>query len=249
MVDGVAQFIKRDPNRPFFVMAWSSQTHHPYEPSPGVPLLDLWQQREPTPDTFDLGRYLNVVHQTDGQLGRLFETIRRSGLEDDTLVVVTGDHGQAFGYPHDTFGHGRTAYEEDVHVPLLFWYPRIYKTATRADTVGSHVDLAPTIAELVGLPPAPDWQGRSLFDTAHSPRAYFYSADDEFTLGIREGNWKYIFNLRDGIQELYDLHLDPNELHNVATSYPERSARMRQRLAAWTEANRRQYGRSTKVGS
>ena len=94
------------------------------------------------------------------------------------------------------------------------------------------------------MPPAPDWQGRSLFDTTRVPRAYFYVAEDHFTLGLREGNWKYIFALREGVEELYDLDRDPDEQHNLAKAEPERSARMRQRLAAWTEANRRQYERA-----
>jgi arylsulfatase A-like enzyme len=93
----------------------------------------------------------------------------------------------------------------------------------------------------VGVPAAPDWQGRSLFDTARSPRAYFYAAEDHFKLGVREGSWKYIFDLREGVEELYDLDRDPIEQHNLAKAEPARSARFRQRIAAWTEANRRQY--------
>ena len=103
------------------------------------------------------------------------------------------------------------------------------------------MDLAPTITDLVGMPPASDWQGRSLFDTTRTPRAYFYVAEDHFTLGLREGPWKYIFNLREGVDELYNLELDPDEQINLVKDEPERGARMRQRLAAWTEANRRQY--------
>jgi lipoteichoic acid synthase len=247
MVDGMLQFIDRDPTRPFFLMAWSQQTHHPYEPTPGVPLLDL--QRERIPDDYDLGRYLNVLHETDRHLGRLFEAIRRAGLDQDTLIVITGDHGQAFGYPHDSYMQGRTVYEEDVHVPLMYWFPRVYQSATRAKTVGSQVDLAPTIADLAGVPAAPDWQGRSLFDTGHAPRAYFYVAEDHFALGIRESNWKYIFDLREGVEELYDLDHDPTEQHNLAAAQPERCARLRQRLAAWTEANRRQYQRASAAGT
>jgi len=223
-------------------MGWTTQTHHPYEPTPDVPLLTF--QREPVPDQYELERYLNVLHETDGQLARLFDAIRRLKLDDDTLVVVIGDHGQAFGYPHDTYIQGRTIYEEDVHVPLMFWSPRRYQTATRSNVVGSQVDLAPTIAELAGVPPAPDWQGRSLFDPMRSSRAYFYVAEDHFTLGMREGNWKYIFALREGVDELYDLDKDPDEQNNLAKAEPARTARMRQRLAAWTEANRRQYERA-----
>ncbi len=101
--------------------------------------------------------------------------------------------------------------------------------------------MAPTIADLAGVPAASDWQGRSLFDPEHAPRAYFYVAEDHFALGMREGNWKYIFDLRAGAEELYDLDRDPTEQHNLATAQPERCARLRQRLAAWTDANRRQY--------
>jgi arylsulfatase A-like enzyme len=238
-VDSMVQFIEKDPARPFFLMAWSQQTHHPYEPTPGVPALPFVDAS--IPDAYDLGRYLNVLHETDRHLERLFETVRRAGLEQDTLIVVTGDHGQAFGDPHDTFMQGRTIYEEDVHVPLLIWYPRQYKAPARAATIGSHVDLAPTIADLAGFPAAPDWQGRSLFAAARAPRAYFYVAEDHFTLGVREENWKYIFDLREGSQELYDLSRDPNEQHSLAALQPERSARLRQRLVAWTDANRRQY--------
>ena len=239
MVDEVVDLIASAGTRPFFVTAWTTQTHHPYEPSPGVPLLNLL--RESTPDDWELGRYLNVVHETDRHLARIFEAVRRAGLEQDTLIVVTGDHGQAFGYPHNTYVQGRTVYEEDVHVPLMMWYPRMYKATTRVPVVGSHVDLAPTIADLIGLPAAPEWQGRSLFDESHPRRAYFYVAETHFRLAVREANWKYIYSVHDGRDELYDLQADPLEQRNVAAQHPDRCDRLRQRLVAWTEANRRQY--------
>jgi phosphoglycerol transferase MdoB-like AlkP superfamily enzyme len=240
LVEALVDFIDRDPARPFFAMGWTQQTHHPYEPSPGAPTLDLLQQLEPVPDAYDLERYMNVLHETDRSLGRIFDTVRKHGLGDDTIIVVVGDHGQAFGYPHDSYLQGRTAYEEDVHVPLLIWSPRRYRSEAHAPVVGGHVDLAPTLAELTGVTPAPDWEGRNLFDPAHPPRAYFYVAQDEFKLGIREDEWKYIVDLRSGTDELYNLARDPDEQQRVIGEQ-ERVARLRQRLAAWAEANRRQY--------
>ena len=68
-------------------------------------------------------------------------------------------------------------------------------------------------------------------------------AEDQFRLGVREASWKYVYNLRDGREELYDLDRDPMEQRNVAGQQPDRCARLRQRLAAWAEANRRQYQR------
>jgi phosphoglycerol transferase MdoB-like AlkP superfamily enzyme len=240
MVDAMVDFVGRERNAPFFLMAWTTQTHHPYEMSPGVPELDLL--KEHTPDDWELGHYLNVIHETDHQLARVFDAVRRAGLDQDTLIVVVGDHGQAFGYPHENiYIQGRTAYEEDVRVPLLFWFPRGYPTPLRSKSIAGHVDLAPTIAEMAGVPAAPEWQGRSLLDDRQPHRAYFYVAEDSFTLGVREGSWKYIYDLRDGTEELYDLDRDANEQHNLAATEPARCARLRQRLAAWAEANRRQY--------
>jgi lipoteichoic acid synthase len=242
MVDGIIDFIQRDAARPFFIMAWSQQTHHPYEPTPGVPLLDL--VLEHGPDDYELNRYLNVLHETDHHLGRLFDTIRRARLDDQTMVVMVGDHGQAFGYPHEgNYMQGRTVYEEDVHVPLVVWHPTHKAAGTRSQTIGGHVDLAPTIAKLAGFAEPPDWRGHSLLAPDRFPRAYFYVAEDRFKLGVRERNWKYVYDLREGIEELYDLDRDPTEQHNLAAAEPQRSARLRQRLAAWTEANRRQYAR------
>lgn len=242
MIDGMIAALDKRGDRPFFMMGWSQQTHHPYEPTPGLPLLNL--VREPVRDTYDLGRYLNVLRETDAHLGRLFDAIRSAGIADDTIVVVTGDHGQAFGYPHNSYIQGRTIYEEDVHVPLMIWSPRLPRVGTRAPVIGSHVDLAPTIAQLAGLPAAPDWQGRTLFGKARVPRAYFYVAEDHFRLGVREGRWKYIYDLREGSDELFDLETDPNEQHNLAAREPARATRLRQRLAAWAEANRRQYAQT-----
>jgi arylsulfatase A-like enzyme len=239
MVDDMVRLIHEPRDGPFFLMAWSQQTHHPYEPSPGARSLSL--VREPVPYEYDLDRYLNVLHETDAQLARLFAAVRETGLADNTLIVITGDHGQAFGYPHDSYAQGRTVYEEDVNVPLMLWLPTRFRTALRQPVIGSHVDLAPTIAEVAGLTPAPDWHGRSLLDKSRPPRAYFYVAEDHFRLGIREGAWKYIYDLREGTEELYRLDLDPTEQRNLAANERVRCARLRQRLAAWAEANRRQY--------
>jgi len=238
MVDGMLEYIGKA-SGPFFVMGWTTQTHHPYEPSPDAPFLHLL--REQTPDDYELERYLNVLHETDRHLERLFEAVRQRGIADDTVVVVIGDHGQAFGYPHDSYVQGRTAYEEDVHIPLLIWSPRLYPSPAEARAIASQVDLPPTIADLAGLAAPREWEGRSVFDPQHPPRAYFYVAQDQFKLGVREHDWKYIYDLRAGSEELYDLAADRDEQHNVASAHRDVCARLRQRLAAWNEANRRRY--------
>jgi arylsulfatase A-like enzyme len=155
------------------------------------------------------------------------------------MVVVTGDHGEAFGDPHSAWGHGSRLYDEFVKVPFYVWAPRLVVKGRRFKTVGSHVDVNPTITDLAGLPADPDWSGQSLFDRTRSPRSYFYAAHDDYRLGLREGDRKYIYNATTGNDQLYDLSTDPAERQNLAAQFPAETERLRQRVSAWREHVRR----------
>ncbi len=233
LMDRTLDWIDRDRSRPFYAVVWTQQSHHPYEPVPGQELLDFFKGGDLPPDDWDLGRYLNTVHDADLQLGRLFAGLRERGLAEDTLVVVTGDHGETFGDPHPTWGHGFRVYDESVRVPMIVWNPRLFPQGARSDVVGGHVDINPTVAHLLGLPPSPTWQGRSLFDPDRPPRAYFYAANDDYLLGVREGDWKYVLNATRGRDELYHMPSDPDERNNVAADHPEACRELRSRVAAW----------------
>ena len=239
----VFKFIDQDPKRPFYVKAWTISSHHPYEPSPSHAMVDFFKGALP-PDDYDLGRYLNTLNDVDEKLGQLLDGLRQRGLADDTLVAITGDHGEAFGDPHATWGHGARLYQENINVPFLLWNPRLFAKGRRSRTVGSHVDINPTLANLLGIPPAPSWQGRSLFDPDRSPRAYFYAANDDYLLGVREGDWKYIYNVTRGRDELYDLSKDPDEHRNLAAENQDKCRRLRQRLSAWKDFAGRQLAQA-----
>ncbi|MGH7899094.1 MAG: sulfatase family protein, partial [Candidatus Binatia bacterium] len=240
LIDGMIRWLEESSSKRFLLTAWTMQTHHPYEPPPGLEPIDFFGAERPT-DDYDFGRYLNVLHDTDRQLGRLFAALREHGLDRNTLVVVVGDHGESFGDPRGAYGHGTTIYEENVRVPMMLWSPRLFPRGGRSPIIGSHVELNQTIADLVDQPAAGSWQGRSLFDPQREPRAYFYVANDDYLLGIREDRWKYILDVTDAHEELYDLRTDRDEKRNVAKRHPEICRRMRQRLAARVEADHRFY--------
>lgn len=233
LVDAVLGWIDRDRSKPFYAMAWTNESHHPYEPAPHHQWVDFFGSGARPPDDYDLGRYLNTLRSVDHELGRLFDGLRERGLDKDTLVLVTGDHGEAFGDPHPTWGHGARIYEENVRVPLLVWSPAAFPSGRRVATIGSHVDVMPTIAHMMGLAPVSTWEGRSLFEKDRPPRAYFYAANDDYLLGVREANWKYIYNVTRGRDELFDLARDADEQSNVAKQNPEMCRRLRRHLAAW----------------
>jgi arylsulfatase A-like enzyme len=154
-------------------------------------------------------------------------------LADDTIVIITGDHGEAFGYPHESYGHSGKVHQEDVHVPLIMWSPKLFSNTARSQTIGAHVDLSPSILDLLNQPLPQSWQGHSLFSPTHPQRAYFYGAVDNYYFGVREGNLKYIYNATLGRDTLFDLAADPLEQNNISASHPDQSRRLRQRLAAW----------------
>ena len=235
MVDATLGWLDEDADRtkPFYAMLWTQQTHHPYDVPSEEPLRDFFANGPRPADQYDLGRYLNNMAMVDRELGRLFAGLAERGLDKDTVVIVTGDHGEAFGEPHATWGHGFRVYDESVRVPLIVWSPAMVPQGRRVPTVGAHVDINPTIADLLGAAPAPSWEGRSLFAADRPPRAYFYAANDHYLLGLREGPFKYIYNVSRGRDELYDVERDPDEQNNVAAEHPTVCRRLRQRLAAW----------------
>ena len=241
--DGVLHFIDEAPQQPFYAVAWTAESHHPYESNPDHVPIDFFKGAPLPPDDYDFGRYLNTLHSVDQQLGRIFDGLRERALADSTLVVVTGDHGEAFGSPHRTWGHGARLYEEGVRVPLMLWNPRLFPEGRRVATVGGHVDINPTVAHLMGLPPATTWEGKSLFDPGRAPRAYFYAANDDYLLGVRENDWKYVYNVTRGRSELYDLVKDPDEQRNLAEQNDALCTRLRRRLAAWRDYAGRQLAR------
>jgi len=105
--------------------------------------------------------------------------------------------------------------------------------------VGSHVDIVPTIVDVLGLEPAPQWQGESFFARERSGRAYFETGISEYQFGVREGPWKYIYNTTLGTERLFHLPTDPDERQDLSAREPDRSARLRQRLAAFIAAEDR----------
>jgi arylsulfatase A-like enzyme len=233
VVDRALTWIDEDRKRPFFGVVWTNESHHPYDPPAGLAMTDFFAGRPRPEDDYDLGRYLNTLLDVDRQLGRLFAGLRERGLDKDTIVVVTGDHGESFGEPHPTWGHGFRVYQEGVRVPLMIWGPGLVARPGRIATVGGHVDLNPTLVDLLGLPPAEAWEGHSLFARNRPPRAYFYAANDQYLLGVREGDLKYVYSLTRGREELFDLVRDPEERANIAASHPQVCRTLRQRLAAW----------------
>jgi len=181
--------------------------------------------------------YLRCLWRVDSLMRELCKELGRLGLADDTLVVLTADHGEAWGQ-HKWLLHGHSLFEEEIRVPLIFISPRLAHLGPRREVIGSHIDLWATLTDVCGLPFDPRWQGRSLFADIPSEerRAYFYRGG---SLGVREGKYKYIWEYDKMREMLYDLEQDPNERRNIAVDNPDICKAQRLRLKHWTQYQNR----------
>ena len=229
----VIRWIDQQPGAPFFAICWTDQTHDPYQLGPGVRPVDFFAGQPAPPFARDLNAYLNVMHETDRHLGRMFDALRERGLAEDTLVIVTGDHGEAFADPHGQRGHAWSIYEEEVRVPLIVWNPRLFPNGGRNEQIGGQVDVNPTVTDLLGLDPEPEWQGHSLFDPNKPNRALLMAIGGGDIFGVREAGWKYMYDVTSGRELLFNLQLDPNEQRDLSAAEAGRALQLRRRVAAW----------------
>jgi arylsulfatase A-like enzyme len=227
--------------RPFFLYLNMQTSHFPYT----VP--DHYQRRfvREKPDfVMTLGNfprdrteqvrdlYADSLGYVDQQLGRLITHLRARGVWDNTVVVFTGDHGQGF-YEHGLVGHGNSLFEEVVRVPLLIRSPGLEPAVV--DGLAQHVDVAPSVLDLVGLPPHPAFQGVSLLAPARADaRVYLMNRTPVAHMyGLVQGTYKLLYDATHARVLLYDLLADPGEAHDLSFDRADVRARLTSLLSAW----------------
>jgi arylsulfatase A-like enzyme/TM2 domain-containing membrane protein YozV len=225
-VAALNKWIGTAPTDPFFAVLWTQMTHYPYT-------VDEHEVQFVTDDP-DKNRYLNALRIGDRALGRLLDHLNQLNIADSTLVVVLGDHGQAFGRHGDRV-HGAAIYEDNLRIPLVLINPSMFSGEV-ISTVGGIADIPPTIIDLMGIETNAKWQGRSLLDPTRKPFTYFFTPWGELLFGYRDGNIKYLYNAFSGIMEVYDISKDRFESTNIASSYSQRELEtIKTRIAAWAQ--------------
>jgi arylsulfatase A-like enzyme len=217
-VDRVLQWIDQRNGAPFFVHYLPIAGHHPYHVPVQGPFVGTGVNGHDADDG-DQVHYLNALHYSDLALRRLVQGLAGRGFLRNTLLVIYGDHGEAFGEHPGNFGHTLYLYEENLRVPLIFRAPGILRQA-RIGRVTSLVDLAPSVCDLLGLRLPAEFEGISAFGAQEHP-ALFLTDYSMRLYGLRSGRWKFIHEMETGFRRLYDLKADPRERTNLARVRPE----------------------------
>lgn len=225
LVDQFRTWLEGGSEKPFFSVLWTVQAHYPYYFS-GI-------EKDYDVPNVTFNRYLNILNHYDKLVGKITDILVEKGLMESTLLVVTGDHGEAFGQ-HNQFGHGTGIYEENIRVPLFFINPVLFNGVEYKDPVGLK-DIPSTVLSILNYSTPNEWQGNNLLD-CHGQEVYFFAPWSDHLFGLRKGNLKYIFNESDNTVEVYDLEKDGMELINIYDQLDQKAINAaKQRLARWVQ--------------
>lgn len=270
----VAAQLKRVEGRPFFLWIHSDQAHYPLRPSEPLRYNPGYQGRfsehftlaeheaatmkNVTPEEGKqlVALYDASVRDTDAELGAILKALLERGALENTIIVVTADHGEVLGRRSIVLDH-TMPFDDVLHVPLAIAWPLgLTAQPPVLDRVQS-IDLAPSLLALAGLPPASGLDGRDLGSLLHGgklPPAPAYS-EVASTFSMYEGNDHFVFNPKHAVptyayrpagvfvaeRELYDVAKDPEERHDLAATNPGRVTEMERRLRAdigpWLETD------------
>jgi len=218
--DGI-RYLEGHADRRFFLFLHTYKTHDPYVPGPEYEALwsdeGAWRDGGPAPwvpgkHREILDRYDRTIREADALVGGLLDTLSALGIADRTFVVLTSDHGEAFG-EHGIAGHGFTPHQEALDVPLILRGPGVPESR-RIDSPVSVADVTPTLLELLGAPAVGRSQGISLAPalggaTLDETRPLFFSWLRPEAAGVRRQDTKY-YRTTHG-HEQFDLASDPHE--------------------------------------
>lgn len=245
-------FIREHRTRPFFLYLPHFAVHTPIEGKPEKVRKYNAKARQENPQNY--GEYAAMIESVDESVGRVLDTLKEEGLDDNTLILFSSDNGGVTSREWKDrpvtsnlplrLGKGHL-YEGGIRVPTIVRWPGVTKPGSTCDQPIVSYDYAPTLAEVAGVPSAklPAMDGRSFTallkgrrDTArdlfwHYP--HYSPQGGRPAAAIRHGDDKLILFFEDQRAELYNLKAGIGETRDLAASQPAKAAALRQRLEAW----------------
>lgn len=211
MLQPALDWVDDDPDTPFFLTFLTIISHHNY----GLP--SSWKRTRLAPKGLSgkYDRYLNTIAYIDAFAGEFLDGLAERGLLDNTLVVMFGDHGQAFE-EHGRKHHNDVIYEEGLRVPLVFSNAMLFKEGRRVGGKRRLADVPPTVLSLIGAEyPAEAFEGENILDSEGHERVYSACWYKDRCAAEISGSVKVIDHFERRGMEAFDLEEDPGETNNL----------------------------------
>ncbi len=267
ITDEAIRWLEQGDDRPFFLFLNYMDPHIPYAPPPPYDALfgdgggadspqktwsffvnvqhDVIKNRRPIPPNirkFLVDAYDGEIAYMDEHVGRLIDWLRRTGKYENSVIIVTADHGEAFG-ENFTAGHAVSMYEPEVASPMIVKLPHGTRTGP-IDYGVQHVDIAPTVLDILGRSDIAPVEGRSMLEPSRRDLIavqYIKEAHARIRPEFNRVQWalyrdglKYI-EYSDGDRELYDLDVDPAERSDLSGSRGRDAEALHATLREWVE--------------
>jgi phosphoglycerol transferase MdoB-like AlkP superfamily enzyme len=244
MLEPSEEWLTEHKDEPFLATYLTSAPHHDYRAP-----QERYGRKEFT-DNDLVNRYLNSVRNQDFFLKNLFDQYKELGLYEDTVFVILGDHGEAFG-EHGRFQHDNVPYEEGLRVPMLIHDPQQFREGATLSGPVTQLDVLPTVADLLGYGiEGGDYSGGSLLRPLSKNRTLMFSCFYQNScLASLEGTEKYIYHFDDQPDELFNLSKDPVEHQNLIGERTQEEVEQRRReLLEWHAKVNAKYGMTPAEG-
>ncbi|MDN5696487.1 MAG: sulfatase-like hydrolase/transferase [Rubrobacter sp.] len=242
MLEPSRRWLQQNKDQPFMATYLTGTAHDDY----GVP--SRYGMKNFSEDPL-LNRYQNTVRYQDFFVKNLIQQYKQAGEFENTVFVITGDHGEAFG-EHGRFQHDKVPYEEGVRIPIMILDPQRQdwtNGGARVDEPANQLNLLPSVMGLLGYRiEGGEYPGEALWNLAEDRTLNFSCWGTRECLASLEGDMKYIYNYGDRPDELYDLSRDPLEQNNLlaeaSTSERQQADNRREELLTWRAKLEAIYG-------
>ena len=178
----------------------------PYEPSSMTSYYDIVSEDYEA----SVNDYDNSVYYVDKQVGVLVDYLESKGLLNNTIIILSADHGEILDRRHGYLRHGFGVYEEEVKVPLMIYFPLVGHKIV--DERVRLLDTVPTLLNITGFPLVEEFQGHLMVE---GQNIYFVAQNQNYKIGLLRNNIKYMVNGLNYELEVYNLTEDPYEQHNL----------------------------------
>lgn len=263
-----------DETQPMFLFLYYFDSHSWYNPpAPYDTLYDPTYTGTLTAEVYQTGRpvaegdviatdrdiehvvalYDGCITYWDTQFGQMMTFLEQNGVLDDSLIILTSDHGEMFG-EHDEWAHHNSVYEEVLRVPFVVRYDGVVNSNVSLDAPVSTLDITPTILDFLDISPSGQMDGVSLAEglrgnvtlpadrliyseadavTDPNDGSYWHAPHHELR-AVQQSGWKYIYGFADTTLELYQLQPDSlYEVDNIYDSEPSQVSVLHNQLDSW----------------
>ena len=245
MLEPSEKWLKKDKEQPFLATYLTVTAHHDYT----VP--DRYGEKQFS-ENEELNDYLNTVRYQDRFLENLFDQYKKLGLYEDTVFVISGDHGEGFG-EHGLRQHDNVIYNEGLRVPLIVHDPRKSQDAGKVDAPVNALDILPTVTGLLGYNiEGGTYPGASVTAPPEGRDLMASCYQEHRCLASIKGSKKYIYYYGNKRAEYFDLSKDPLEKRNLIDEQaPGKLENLRYDLLSWqaqieSSYEKHRYGGSSK---